>query len=98
MGCRLSSGGRAWRVPRAGGVAEEADVDTIAPTSIGAAHLLFAQREDGQPPRSEVENIVRTVVGPALAEQRWQAETPPRHQGRTAPQSTVPEHPKVAGA
>ena len=38
-----------------GGVAADADVGTIAPTLIGAAHLLFAQPEGGQPPRGAVE-------------------------------------------
>jgi AcrR family transcriptional regulator len=49
-------------------VADVADVDTIAPTLIGAAHLLFAQADGGQPPRREVGKVVRTVVGPVLVE------------------------------
>lgn len=53
-----------------GRVGENADVDTIAPTLIGAAHLLFAHPEGGQPPRREVGNVVRTVVGPVLVERR----------------------------
>ena len=53
-----------------GRVEVDADVDTIAPTLIGAAHLLFAQAEGGQPPRSEVERVVRTVVGHVLVERR----------------------------
>jgi hypothetical protein len=47
-----------------GRVAEGADVDTIAPTLIGAAHLLFAKPEGGQPPRSDVGKAVSTVGEP----------------------------------
>jgi AcrR family transcriptional regulator len=53
-----------------GRVAEDADVETIAPTVIGAAHLLFAQSDGGRPPRREVGKVVRTVVGPVLVEGR----------------------------
>jgi AcrR family transcriptional regulator len=55
-----------------GRVVEDADVDTIAPTLIGAAHLLFAKSAGGQPPPppSEVGKVVTTVVGPMLGERR----------------------------
>ncbi len=53
-----------------GRVVEDTDVDTIAPTLIGAAHLLFAQPEGGQPTWSEVEKVVRTVVAHVLVERR----------------------------
>lgn len=53
-----------------GRVVEDTDVDTIAPTLIGAAHLLFAQPEGGQPPWSEVEKVVRAVVAHVLVERR----------------------------
>lgn len=53
-----------------GRVGDDTEVGIIAPTLIGAAHLLFAQPESGQPPRSEVEKVVRTVVGPVLVVSR----------------------------
>jgi AcrR family transcriptional regulator len=46
-----------------GRIAPEADVDTLAPTLIGAGHLLFAGR-DGVPPDAEE---VRKVVAAVLA-------------------------------
>jgi hypothetical protein len=45
-----------------GRIAAKADVDTLAPTLIGAGHLLFAGRE-GVPPEVEtVRKVVTTVV------------------------------------
>ena len=45
-----------------GRIASDADVDTLAPTLIGAAHLLFADRT-GQPPEPEaVRKMVSTVM------------------------------------
>jgi AcrR family transcriptional regulator len=45
-----------------GRIAADADVDTLAPTLIGAAHLLFADRT-GQPPGPEaVRKMVSTVM------------------------------------
>jgi AcrR family transcriptional regulator len=45
-----------------GRIAADADVDTLAPTLIGAAHLLFADRT-GQPPEPEaVRRMVSTVM------------------------------------
>ncbi|MDI2130661.1 TetR/AcrR family transcriptional regulator [Yinghuangia seranimata] len=46
-----------------GRIAPEADLETLAPTLIGATHLLFADR---QAPRPEVEAVERTV-GAVLA-------------------------------
>ncbi|SDQ76614.1 TetR/AcrR family transcriptional regulator [Thermostaphylospora chromogena] len=46
-----------------GRVAADADLDALAPTLIGAGHLLFAGRE-GEPPDTEaVRKIVTTVIG-----------------------------------
>ncbi len=43
-------------------IAADADVDTLAPTLLGAAHLLFAGR-DGTPPETEaVRKVVTTVI------------------------------------
>jgi AcrR family transcriptional regulator len=45
-----------------GRIAADADVDTLAPTLLGAAHLLFAGR-DGAPPGAEaVCKVVTTVI------------------------------------
>ena len=45
-----------------GRIAADADVDTLAPTLIGAGHLLFAGRE-GTPPEPEaVRKMVTTVI------------------------------------
>ncbi|MEU2559429.1 TetR family transcriptional regulator [Streptomyces longispororuber] len=45
-----------------GRIAADADIDALAPTLIGAGHLLFADRK-GVPPEAEaVEKVVRTVV------------------------------------
>ncbi|GAA2251528.1 MULTISPECIES: TetR/AcrR family transcriptional regulator [Kitasatospora] len=44
-----------------GRIAAEADVDTLAPTLIGAAHLLFADRK-GTPPEAEAVHRVVTAV------------------------------------
>jgi hypothetical protein len=46
-----------------GRIAADADVDTLAPTLVGAGHLLFAGRE-GAPPEPEA---VRKVVAAVLA-------------------------------
>jgi len=45
-----------------GRIAADADVDTLAPTLIGAGHLLFVGRE-GTPPEAEaVRKVVTTVI------------------------------------
>ena len=55
-------------------IAAEADVDTLAPTLIGAAHLLFADRTAGVPPTTEaVRKMVITVLAGALKEPRLPA-------------------------
>jgi AcrR family transcriptional regulator len=53
-----------------GRVAENTDIDTIAVTLIGSAHLLFAEPESGRPPRSAIGKVVRTVVAAAVVERR----------------------------
>ena len=53
-----------------GRIAADADVDTLAPTLIGAAHLLFADRT-GLPPEPEaVRRMVSTVIGSVVQEPR----------------------------
>jgi AcrR family transcriptional regulator len=46
-----------------GRIAADADVGTLAPTLIGAGHLLFADREAGPPETGAVRRIVTTVIG-----------------------------------
>lgn len=43
-----------------------ADIDTLAPTLIGAGHLLFADRQSGLPTPDAVRRMVATVLAGAL--------------------------------
>jgi AcrR family transcriptional regulator len=45
-----------------GRIAADADVDTLAPTLIGAAHLLFAGRDSAPPAAEAVGKVVTTVI------------------------------------
>ncbi|MFF4797881.1 TetR family transcriptional regulator [Streptomyces sp. NPDC001351] len=49
-----------------GRIAADADMDLLAATLLGAAHLLFADREAGPPDAAAVGGTVATVVGGAL--------------------------------
>ena len=53
-----------------GRIAADADVDTLAPTLIGAAHLLFAGREGSPPGAGAVRKLVTTVIGGVAPEAR----------------------------
>lgn len=46
----------------AGRVADDADVDTLAPMLIGATHLLFADRKGPRPEETAVRKVVNTVI------------------------------------
>jgi AcrR family transcriptional regulator len=46
-----------------GRIAADADVDTLAPALIGAAHLLFADRTGAPPEAGAVRKMVTTVLG-----------------------------------
>jgi AcrR family transcriptional regulator len=48
-----------------GRIAPEADVDTLAPTLIGAGHLLFAGRDGLPPDAAEVRKVVAAVMAGA---------------------------------
>lgn len=51
-----------------GRIAADSDVDTLAPTLIGAGHLLFADR-NGTPPKVEaVRKVVSTVIASIVQE------------------------------
>ncbi|MHA4817584.1 TetR/AcrR family transcriptional regulator [Streptomyces aculeolatus] len=50
-----------------GRLAPDADVPTLAPTLVGAGHLLFADREAAPPAPDEVRKVVAGVVASALA-------------------------------
>ena len=51
-----------------GRIAADADIDTLAPTLIGAGHLLFADRK-GTPPEAEaVRRVVTTVIAGVVQE------------------------------
>ncbi|MFD5589058.1 TetR/AcrR family transcriptional regulator [Streptomyces sp. NPDC127063] len=47
-----------------GRLAPDADPDVLAPTLVGAAHLLFADRESGPPDAEAVRRVVVTVLRP----------------------------------
>ena len=49
-----------------GRIAADADVDTLAPTLIGAGHLLFAGREGIPPVAEDVRKVVLTVMAGAV--------------------------------
>jgi AcrR family transcriptional regulator len=49
-----------------GRIAPDADVDTLAPTLIGAAHLLFTERNGSSPEPAAVRNVVTTVLASAM--------------------------------
>jgi len=51
-----------------GRIAPDADVDVLAPTLIGAAHLLFTDRESTPPTSAVVGKIVATVIAGVLKE------------------------------
>ncbi|MBL1099058.1 TetR/AcrR family transcriptional regulator [Streptomyces coffeae] len=53
-----------------GRLAPDADVSTLAPTLIGAGHLLFADREGTPPDAEAVHKVVTTVIGGAVGEPR----------------------------
>ena len=52
-----------------GRIAVDADVDTLAPTLIGAGHLLFADREAARPEAGAVDKVVATVIAHVVREQ-----------------------------
>ncbi|MEU5210783.1 TetR family transcriptional regulator [Streptomyces sp. NPDC020742] len=45
-----------------GRIAADADVDTLAPTLIGAVHMLFADRQGTPPEADTVQKVVTTVI------------------------------------
>jgi AcrR family transcriptional regulator len=49
-----------------GRIATEADIATLAPTLIGAAHLLFAGREGAAPDAEAVRKVVTAVIAGAV--------------------------------
>jgi AcrR family transcriptional regulator len=51
-----------------GRIATDADIDTLAPTLIGAGHLLFADRRGTPPEAGAVRKIVTTVIAGAVQE------------------------------
>jgi AcrR family transcriptional regulator len=49
-----------------GRIAHDADVDTLAPTLVGAGHLLFADRRPGPPDPEAVRRMVVAVLASVL--------------------------------
>lgn len=50
----------------AGRLAADADVDTLAPTLVGAGHLLFADRSSAPPEPAAIRKMVTTVISGTL--------------------------------
>ena len=48
----------------------DADVDTLAPTLIGAGHLLFADRKGAPPESGAVDKVVASVIAGVVREQQ----------------------------
>ncbi|MFF9557658.1 TetR/AcrR family transcriptional regulator [Streptomyces albus] len=65
----------------AGRIAAEADADTLAPTLVGAAHLLFADRTGTPPAPEDLHRVVTTVLAGAAGA----AATPEPSAGQTDP-------------
>jgi AcrR family transcriptional regulator len=53
-----------------GRIAADADVDTLAPTLIGAGHLLFADRKGTPPETGAVDKVVISVIAGVVRESR----------------------------
>ena len=53
-----------------GRIAADADVDMLAPTLVGAAHLLFAGRDGVPPGAGAVRRLVTTVIAGVVPEAR----------------------------
>ncbi len=51
-----------------GRIAEDADIDTLAPALIGAGHLLFADRKGAPPEAYAVRKVVTTVLTAVVRE------------------------------
>ncbi|MFB9895457.1 TetR/AcrR family transcriptional regulator [Planobispora takensis] len=51
-----------------GRIAQDAAIDMLAPTLIGAAHLLFADRTGARPEPGAVDRMVATVIGGVVRE------------------------------
>ncbi|MEU3664578.1 helix-turn-helix domain-containing protein [Streptomyces sp. NPDC032940] len=49
-----------------GRLAGDADIDTLAPTLVGAGHLLFADRTSAPPQSTAIHKMVTTVMAGAL--------------------------------
>ncbi|MGW5343496.1 TetR/AcrR family transcriptional regulator [Streptomyces sp. NPDC004050] len=54
-----------------GRLAGDADIDTLAPTLVGAGHLLFADRTSAPPQTAAVRKMVTTVIAGALRAPQW---------------------------
>ena len=53
-----------------GRISADADINTLAPTLIGAEHLLFADRRGGPPEADAVHKVVTTVIAGVVREPR----------------------------
>ena len=49
-----------------GRITADADIGTLAPTLIGAAHLLFTERKDNPPEPEAIRKVVAAVLAGAM--------------------------------
>lgn len=68
-----------------GRIATSADPATLAPTLVGALHLLYTE-QDGQPSNSALRQVIDTVLAGAVRQPPSNSEPGPHQQGR--PQRT----------
>ncbi len=59
-------------------IAPDAEVDALAPTLIGAGHLLFADRRGARPERDAVRKAVTTVIAECCADRQPKSTSPRR--------------------
>ncbi len=73
-----------------GRIAADADVDTLAPTLLGASHLLFADRDGGPPQADAVHRMVTTVIAGAVRSEPRAQEAAPFYDKVTANRARTP--------
>ncbi|MGI5154356.1 TetR/AcrR family transcriptional regulator [Microbispora sp. CA-102843] len=73
-----------------GRIAPDADVDTLAPTLLGASHLLFADRDGGPPQADAVHKMVTTVIAGVVRSESRAQEAAPFYAKVTANRARTP--------
>ncbi|XVQ85110.1 TetR/AcrR family transcriptional regulator [Microbispora siamensis] len=73
-----------------GRIAADADVDTLAPTLLGASHLLFADKDGGPPQADAVHKMVTTVIAGVVRTESRASEAAPFYDKVTASRARTP--------